>query len=408
MNLIDIEKLVEPISAENPCGTAAEEFPAYNEISYLRKADEEGNNDERGWSFQPRQADWAKVKSKIINMLESESKDLQLLCWLAESLMHLNGLPGLSEGVSVINHSLIKHWDSLHPSGQSNELYREGLLIGLDRVISRYLHIFPFDADKEITLSNWCRVQAFEKRITIKPELKESLLKENYLPLKEWEKKIALFLKSHPDGIDMITLQLEMLHEELMKVNATAKTYSECISGTFKETFCKISEVRDFIFRFFSVVDVIPYADSFQLENTIIENLDTSGDTTVKSYVNAPGESSYVQQRAQSLAQLKQIITIFRDNEPGSPVPYLLERAIRWANMNVLEFLADIYNSESPHYAIGLQAIFGPKFVQDHDLLPPLTTSSAPGQANGAEESTADFNSTEHDPYQAAGNIFHN
>lgn len=408
MNLIDVEKLVAPISAENPCGTAAEEFPAYNEISYLRKADEEGNNDERGWSFQPRQADWAKVKSKIINMLESQSKDLQLFCWLAESLMHLNGLLGLSEGVSVINHSLIKHWDSLHPSGQSNELYREGLLNGLDRVISRYLHIFPFDADKEITLSNWCRVQAFEKRIAIKPELKESLLKENYLPLKEWEKKVAVFLQSHPDGIHMITSQLETLHEELMKVNDTAKTYSECISGIFKETFCKISEVRDFIVRFFSVADVMPYADSLQLENTLIENSDTSGDTTVKSYASAPGVSSYVQQRAQSITQLKQIITVFRDNEPGSPVPYLLERAIRWANMNILEFLADIYNSDSPHYAIGLQAIFGQKFVKSHDLLPPLSTSSTPGQANGVEESTADFSFTEHDPYQTADNIFHN
>lgn len=409
MNLIDINKLLAPISAELPCGVAAEEFPAYNEISYLRKSDEEGNNDDRGWSFQPRQAEWAKVKSSIINMLENDSKDLQLLCWLAESLMQLFSLPGLSEGISIINSSLIKYWDCLHPFGKNNEPYREGLLNGLDRLIARYLHIFPLDADKEISLSNWNRVQTFEQRIVKNPELKDSLLKQKYIPLKEWKRKVAVFLQSYPAKIDTVTSQLDILYDELEKIDASVKKYSECINDVFKETFSRIHEIHDFIRQLFPVSDGVTLENNIMPEGTEIENFGTSGGDMANSCENIDGKIAYIQQRALSISQLKDIITIFRDNEPSSPVPYLLERAIRWANMNMLEFLADIYNNESTHYAVGVQAIFGPQFAQNQDLLPPLPPSPMLSHANAMAEKDADFRFTEHDTYEplhSAENVY--
>ena len=33
---------------------------------------------------------------------------------------------------------------------------------------------------------------------------------------------------------------------------------------------------------------------------------------------------------------------IFRETEPSSPVPYLIERAVRWANMSVTDWLNEL------------------------------------------------------------------
>ncbi|HGT9221405.1 TPA: ImpA family type VI secretion system protein, partial [Escherichia coli] len=46
--------------------------------------------------------------------------------------------------------------------------------------------------------------------------------------------------------------------------------------------------------------------------------------------------------RELALKQMKEIADFFRETEPSSPVPYLIERAVRWANMSVTDWLNEI------------------------------------------------------------------
>lgn len=47
-----------------------------------------------------------------------------------------------------------------------------------------------------------------------------------------------------------------------------------------------------------------------------------------------------------ALASLAQISAFFRRTEPHSPVAYLLERAVTWANMPLEEWLAEVVRDE--------------------------------------------------------------
>ena len=48
-----------------------------------------------------------------------------------------------------------------------------------------------------------------------------------------------------------------------------------------------------------------------------------------------------------ALASLAQIAAFFRRTEPHSPVAYLLERAVAWANMPLEDWLAEVVRDES-------------------------------------------------------------
>jgi type VI secretion system protein ImpA len=48
--------------------------------------------------------------------------------------------------------------------------------------------------------------------------------------------------------------------------------------------------------------------------------------------------------RELAVSQMLAIADHFRTNEPSSPVPYLMERAARWAGMTLTEWLEEMLN----------------------------------------------------------------
>ncbi|MBX7222624.1 MAG: type VI secretion system protein TssA, partial [Blastocatellia bacterium] len=51
--------------------------------------------------------------------------------------------------------------------------------------------------------------------------------------------------------------------------------------------------------------------------------------------------------REDALAQLADSSSFYRKSEPHSPIPYLLDRAIRWSNMSLEEWLAEALKDDN-------------------------------------------------------------
>ena len=51
--------------------------------------------------------------------------------------------------------------------------------------------------------------------------------------------------------------------------------------------------------------------------------------------------------RNDAIDALREVASYFRHHEPHSPVAYLLERAVAWANMPLEEWLAEVVRDES-------------------------------------------------------------
>ena len=50
--------------------------------------------------------------------------------------------------------------------------------------------------------------------------------------------------------------------------------------------------------------------------------------------------------RDKAIVELEKIAFFFRQTEPTSPVPYLLERAVRWSKMTMVEWLEELIKDQ--------------------------------------------------------------
>ncbi|EGM2645161.1 type VI secretion system protein TssA [Salmonella enterica] len=362
MNVVDINKILHPVSEGQPCGIPAENLPQYEIIRQYRESDEEGMDDQQGWSYQPRKADWLKVKALCLEMLESQSKDLEILCWLAQALLQSEGIKGATEGVTLITWCFSQYWETLHPVEGHDFAFRESHLNGLDRLFSGYLLRLPLDDEHAITLFNWKRVQIFEQRVAAKADTRERLLKEGYLSLQDWQKRIAVVEREQVTAVKEQCIQLNKTIEVLDAF--LQQQCGEPYRG-FWDTRGKIRELLSLVSRFYP--DPINGPPQEAVSDGMTEMIIPDPGPLHASAGGGAGQGqAYYEQRIQATRELEKIITLFRENEPGSPVPYLLERAIRWMTMSTIEWMADIFGEETSHYMDGLNTLFGPTRLREH------------------------------------------
>lgn len=372
MSYIDINKILQPISETQPTGIEAEKLPLFVKISHYRESDNEGQDDKLGWSYQARHADWNKVSELCLEMLESQSKDLHVACWLAQALTELHNLPGLIEGIEVIAQLFINYWDTLHPAEDIDHSYRQSLLGWLDKQNSLYLTYLAFDPNQVVNLLNWKRVQHFEQRVAQNPDARARLLKEGHITMVEW-KKAATVISG--DAISQTRLQLTELHTAITALDELFLNHTDGEFHIFTETLGMIKNTQDLLASLYpekkpTIISTVRK----ETELTDIE-LPTENITSFQSAVlnnNICNNTDYPQQRAQAVRQLEDIINLFRKNEPCSPVPYLLERAVRWSGMNLVEWMADLFSKKSPQYTEALYSIVGSDFLQESGYLPSM------------------------------------
>lgn len=61
------------------------------------------------------QTDWKLVRERSETFLETQSKDLRVVAWLAWSLFQCESYKGLQAGLAMLRYLTSHHWDELHP-----------------------------------------------------------------------------------------------------------------------------------------------------------------------------------------------------------------------------------------------------------------------------------------------------
>ncbi|SDR99862.1 type VI secretion system protein VasJ [Halopseudomonas litoralis] len=60
--------------------------------------------------------DWSIIREGAELLLQTQSKDLRVTCWLVWSLYHTESFAGLAAGLGMLRHACTQHWQELHPS----------------------------------------------------------------------------------------------------------------------------------------------------------------------------------------------------------------------------------------------------------------------------------------------------
>ena len=111
--------LLEPISADRPCGESIRAKPVYDQLKEARREEDDLNQGE--WKHERKVADYGQVLKLGQKVLAEQSKDLEVATWLVEALLNREWFSGLAEGLDLVTGLLETYWDKLYPRFDEEE-----------------------------------------------------------------------------------------------------------------------------------------------------------------------------------------------------------------------------------------------------------------------------------------------
>jgi type VI secretion system protein ImpA len=112
MSTIDLEALLEPVAEDQPCGPNLEYDPAFVALEQEALGKPEVQYGDTITPAVP--PDWKAVRRQAAELL-ARSRDLRLAAHMVRASLALHGMPGLADGVELIERLLAQRWDSVHP-----------------------------------------------------------------------------------------------------------------------------------------------------------------------------------------------------------------------------------------------------------------------------------------------------
>ena len=332
---INFDDLLTPISIEQPAGQNIEYEQIYDDIRQARESDPD-YLPQGAWATELRKADWSKVVRLSHRVLKEDSKDLQVACWLVEGLTQQHGLSGLKQGCEFLMAFIQRYWDHCWPElDEDGAVIRHSLFNCLDRKLMQSLNVYQLMDAPESTLAHWQKVLIHEHQSTGKTGCEQAGIDVD-CSMEAFNRWAA--------GLDTqkIAAQSELLTQLVVLLDALENCYTDlnphADSYSMGQTRGVIEEMQEFVKRLFDRA-APAYDDVMTLPHEEIQSVE---DESFASCTQKQRMS-----RDLAISQMLAIAHFFRQSEPSSPVPFLMERAARWANMTLTEWLEEMLEDES-------------------------------------------------------------
>jgi type VI secretion system protein ImpA len=319
MDFLDLQPLRSPVSPEAPCGVDLENNndPRWGQLNNLAAGEKR-----EGITYPPK---WKDVKELALE-LARETRHLRLGIILTECATFINGLPGLRDGLGLIRSWCENFWDNVYPAGELEDKrdFRPPVLeaINYPSFLVRMLAV-PVS-------------QSAGGRFSI-GDLEAS---ENPTPgdgdASNQAKLVQGGFKNTPIEI------LKTAHTALLEALDHAKTIESIFDNSFGSGYgVNLADLRDQLSRM--AKKLAPFCGTVATPGDS-EGADF-GEGGAATFTGGGGIA--VNSRDSAIRALDKVIDWFETNEPSNPVPFLLRRAQRCANMNFFELITELANDRA-------------------------------------------------------------
>jgi type VI secretion-associated protein, ImpA family len=347
-SVIDLDVLLAPISEENPSGESLRYSGIYDEISEARRADD--NLAQGDWQSELKIADFRKVVDLAVPALSTKTKDLQIGAWLTEALIKQHGFIGLRDGLKVLAGFQDKFWETVYPEIDEGDMEGRGnALSWLDTQAALAVKGAPFTGVSGYGFWDWEDSKKYDfpddaGSLSTEEQAKVSRLKveaekERRVTAELWRKEIA----------------------------ATRRASCETVNYTIDECWTAFADLNRVIEEKFDrnqapgltnlkkALDEVHTQAKKLLDEKRIEEPDAveeveapaGAEGNIVAGAAAVGGGGAIQSRKDALKRLAEIATFFQKTEPHSPVSYLVQRAVKWGNMPLENWLQEVIKDQS-------------------------------------------------------------
>ncbi|QLE97088.1 type VI secretion system protein TssA [Neptunomonas phycophila] len=362
---MDFSEALTPINADVKAGFDIRNHPEYADAFYelrdLRNAIRA--QERRALSLEDLYAlgsEWKQVQTACVDILATQSKDVEVLAWLAEATIRVDGFVGLAEVFDVIDQTLREYWGGIYPlpdeEGISATLFP---LTGLNGDNGEGTLVMPIRMASVITtpagemISGWDYIKACDLA-----QLTDDSKRQRKID----------------DGIKTIDqLQQLMQGTDSAQIKTTARAIDAC-----KQNFASIddflqdqcgydspptSAIKNVLSTAWDALAAIARIDTSILEDPkpaeeeASELEDDSDKPEVRSSKSAQNtvvqfrpEAYYPSSREEALIMVSRLSAFFRDTEPHSPLSYQMERVERWGRMGLAELMDELLDDDTTRH----------------------------------------------------------
>jgi type VI secretion system protein ImpA len=348
--VIDLDALLVPIKQDARSGQDVRHGTTYRALKEAKRQEDpipDGPMQRAG-----KIADWQKVIQLATKILNEEAKDLEVMVWLAEGLTRKQGFAGLRDGLKMLGLAHDKCWDDLEPrlTDDGDLEGRVTRLEALNTILPVAIRTVPIiQQPGGISYSCHDYEKGHDEVETLKAAVQASRSEEqrghNQSALDEARKlgekidqAVTAVPLSHFVAIREVVYQAWEAFQGLDR-SATERYGTEGFTlGKLRDELENCRDLLDGLVRKKGGGGL--QADSISerkqkeqaLMTTVVEDIALSGE---------------LRTRAEALKHLQRVADFFRRTEPHSPVSYLVQRAARWGEMPLEEWLQEVIKNES-------------------------------------------------------------
>ena len=321
-----VDSLLEPISAENPCGVDIGYDPKFVELDTMLQGKQETQFNAA------EEPDWKAVMERCLELCD-RSKDLRVAARLALAWLKTGGLPGFRDGLLVIRGLIERYWDTVYPRLDPDD--------GNDP-LERVNILSSFATPKG----------TFGDPLQFLGRLRQAPLTESpqmgRITMMDIERSVSGATAEGATPISSSQIQgafrstpaekLREIYDGVTGAQGAVKDIDEMLTKTVGSSRAVAFDSLEAILRDMQKT-LAPYA----APNEAVET--AGGESAAVAgggHADGPGISGSVRSRQDVIRVLDQICDFYKRTEPSSPVPLILQRARRLVDMDFVQLLTDL------------------------------------------------------------------
>ncbi|HEX8091407.1 MAG TPA: type VI secretion system protein TssA [Blastocatellia bacterium] len=337
--IIDIEALLQPIPGDNPAGEDLRYTGLHDEIREARRS--EDNLEQGEWKRDAKKADWGRVYEIASAALVAKTKDLQVAAWLSESLMKLEGLRGLRDGLRLMRGLHERFWDGLYPEIEEGDLDgRAQTLEWFDGHLARGLKDTSIAKSQGGAGYVYLQLEDYYQKIKTLNQIEDADERAHTQQmLEQWSTELGKAREGTP--VSFYEDSLSLLNECWAEYGA--------LDGVMDQRFGKqtpgLSTLKHALENIRAHIENVVKAKGGQSA----QEEGGPGPDAAAASVGAQAVAAHagpIRTRQDALNQLYAVAEYFRTTEPHSPVSYLVQRAIKWGQMPLDAWLQDVIKND--------------------------------------------------------------
>ena len=331
MSAFDVEKLLQPVSEDSPCGENLEYDPEYLELQSLLSdggAQQMIVSDDDEAGGEPRK--WGEMKRVAVALTE-RTKDVWVGVALMRAAAQTDGYPGFASGAALIRGLVEKYWDGLYPPLDPEDPKPAEARVNILSELASLNTTVRELREVPIVTSPMGKYTLRDVKI-VSGELKPTQAQGDDAPAPDGAGLNAAFMSAE---LDELSATAEALDQAMVDIDTIDSLVQDQVGVT-------------------EGPDLGPLSVELKSARAVLtENLKARGvaqpgaEDAADGGAAAPGQAAMqltgdISSRDDVVRILDKICEYFRRNEPSSPVPLLLQRAKRLVAKDFMDILKDL------------------------------------------------------------------